>query len=100
MQQLVKKFLVLFLVVIFISAVLPSSIFAQAALIQEEISTENMVADALIVRPLGLCATVLGVGLFVISLPFSALGGNVKEAGSKLIVAPAKFTFQRPLGEF
>ena len=36
----------------------------------------------------------------VISLPFSALGGNVKEAGSKLVVAPAKFTFQRPLGEF
>ena len=57
-------------------------------------------ADALIVRPLGICATILGVGLFVISLPFSALGGNVKEAGKKLVVAPAKFTFQRPLGEF
>lgn len=99
-MQKARKFLVFFIVITFISATLPSSIFAKSAFIEEEISTENMVADALIVRPLGICATVLGVGLFVISLPFSALGGNVKDAGEKLIVAPAKFTFTRPLGEF
>ena len=67
---------------------------------EDEISTENMVADAILVRPLGICALIIGAGLFVISLPFSALGKNVKEAGQKLVVAPAKFTFTRPLGEF
>ena len=88
------------LVVVFATTVTASSSFAQAAIQDDEISTENMVADALLVRPLGICAVILGAGLFVISLPFSALGGNVKEAGQKLVVAPAKFTFTRPLGEF
>ncbi len=88
------------LVVVFVTSVFASSSFAQAGMQKEEISTENMVADAVLVRPLGLCAVVLGVGLFIISLPFSALGKNVKEAGQKLVVAPAKFTFTRPLGEF
>ncbi|MBT8371048.1 MAG: hypothetical protein KJO34_08810 [Deltaproteobacteria bacterium] len=88
------------MVVVFVITVFGSSSFAQATIKDEEISTENMVADALIVRPLGIVATILGAGLFVISLPFSALGKNVKEAGQKLVVAPAKFTFTRPLGEF
>ena len=100
MRTIAKKTFVMLLVVAFVTTAFASSSFAQATIQEEEISTENMVADALIVRPLGICATILGVGLFVISLPFSALGKNVKEAGQKLVVAPAKFTFVRPLGEF
>jgi len=100
MQTFAKKTLVILMVVVFVITAVASSSFAQATIKEEEISTENMVADALIVRPLGIIATILGAGLFVISLPFSALGQNVKEAGNKLVVAPAKFTFTRPLGEF
>jgi hypothetical protein len=100
MQTFAKKTLVILVVVVFVITAVASSSFAQATIQDEEISTENMVADALIVRPLGIVATILGAGLFVISLPFSALGKNVKEAGEKLVVAPAKFTFTRPLGEF
>jgi hypothetical protein len=100
MSTIAKKTFVMLLVVVFVTSVFASSSFAQAVMQEEEISTENMVADAVLVRPLGLCAVVLGVGLFIISLPFSALGKNVKEAGQKLVVAPAKFTFARPLGEF
>jgi hypothetical protein len=100
MQKISRKSFVLFLVFAFILVSLPPAVFASDPLMDEEITTENMVADALIVRPLGVCATILGVGFFIVSLPFSALGGNVKEAGRKLIVDPAKFTFTRPLGEF
>ena len=100
MQTFAKKTLVTLMVVVFVVTAMASSSFAQAIIKDDEISTENMVADALIVRPLGIVATILGAGLFVISLPFSALGKNVKEAGQKLVVAPAKFTFTRPLGEF
>ncbi len=100
MQTFAKKTLVILMVFVFVITAVASSSFAQATIQEEEISTENMVADALIVRPLGIIATILGAGLFVISLPFSALGKNVKEAGEKLVVAPAKFTFTRPLGEF
>jgi hypothetical protein len=100
MRTIAKKTFVIILVVAFVTTAFASSSFAQATIQDEEISTENMVADAIIVRPLGIIATLLGVGLFVISLPFSALGKNVKEAGEKLVMAPVKFTFLRPLGEF
>ena len=58
-----------------------------------------MAADLVIARPLGLAATVLGTVVFVASLPFQALAGNVSDPARRLVVEPASFTFTRPLGE-
>ena len=63
-------------------------------------SGEAMAADAVVVRPLGIVSLVAGFGLFVVSSPFSALGGNAGDAWRAMVVKPAKFTFKRPLGEF
>lgn len=60
--------------------------------------TIAMGADILIARPLLFAATVLGTGLFVVSLPLSVLGNNVDKASQKLVVVPAKATFFRCLG--
>ena len=57
-----------------------------------------MMGDLLIARPLLLVATVIGAGAFVVSLPFTALGGGVGDAGKALVVDPAKATFVRCLG--
>ena len=57
-----------------------------------------MIGDLMFARPLGLMATVIGTGVFVVTLPLTLLGGNVTEAGKALVIAPAKFTFVRPLG--
>ncbi len=38
-----------------------------------------MIGDLLIARPLLLAATVIGAGAFVVSLPFTALGGGVGD---------------------
>lgn len=57
-----------------------------------------MIGDALIARPGLIAMTVIGSGLFVVTLPFSALGGNVGEAGHMLVVGPAKSAFLRCLG--
>ncbi len=65
-----------------------------------EPSAAAMTVDVLAVRPLGIAATLLGTGLFIVSLPFSALGGNVDEVAENLVVEPARFTFTRPLGEY
>jgi uncharacterized membrane protein YciS (DUF1049 family) len=63
-------------------------------------SAVAMTADLLIVRPLGLVATVLGTGLFVLQLPLSLVQGEPPvEPARKLIVEPASFTFSRPLGD-
>ena len=63
-------------------------------------SGEAMIADALIARPIGLITTVGGSAIYVVSLPFSLLGGNEKKAREKLVKEPASYTFKRPLGEF
>lgn len=63
-------------------------------------SPEVMSADLILVRPLGLVATVCGSVVFLVSSPFSAMGGNIEEAWDRLVVKPATYTFQRPLGHF
>lgn len=58
----------------------------------------TMLGDLLIARPLLIAATIIGTAAFVVSLPFSALGGNVKEAGQALVVEPGREAFVRCLG--
>jgi hypothetical protein len=60
----------------------------------------EMFVDAVVGRPLGLVATVFGVGAFVISLPFTLTSHSADSAAKALVNAPAKFTFKRPLGRF
>jgi hypothetical protein len=80
----------------------PSSVMAtsQPQGKDPQVEASSMVLDALLVRPLGMVTTVAGFGLFVISAPFSLLGGNAGQAWDKMVVYPAKFTFARPLGDF
>ncbi len=57
-------------------------------------------ADAIIVRPALFATTVAGTAVFVVTLPFSAISKSIKPAARALVVAPAKATFARPLGDF
>ncbi|MBT8334030.1 MAG: hypothetical protein HKP41_20835 [Desulfobacterales bacterium] len=59
-----------------------------------------MAADLVLVRPLGIVATLAGSAVFIVSIPFSAIGGNTEEAWESLVVSPATYTFKRPLGGF
>lgn len=61
-------------------------------------SAMAMAGDMLIGRPLLFTATVLGSAIWLVALPFTAAGGNVKDSGEKLVVWPAKNTFARCLG--
>jgi len=61
-------------------------------------SAEAMIVDGLIVRPLTLAGTIVGTGIFIVTLPFSAMGGNVDEAGNALVMEPARATFGSCLG--
>lgn len=58
----------------------------------------SMVADLVIARPLLIAATVIGAGVFVVSLPFAATGGGIGAAGRALVVEPGKAAFVRCLG--
>ncbi len=71
---------------------------SQAEEIYEAPSAIAMALDGLIVRPITLVATVLGTGIWVLTLPFSLLGGNAMDAADSLIMTPARATFIRCLG--
>lgn len=66
----------------------------------ERPSGAAMLIDGVVIRPLGMVATLLGSAIFVVTLPFSFLGDNVDDAAQSLVKDPAKMTFLRPLGEF
>ena len=66
--------------------------------LEENPTALAMTGDLIVVRPVMLVATVVGSALWLVSLPFSALGGNAMQAADTLVVGPAKATFMRCLG--
>lgn len=62
-------------------------------------SGASMLADAVFMRIPMTAVTIVGAAAFVVTLPFSAIGGNVGEAGTKLVAEPFKYAWVRPLGE-
>ncbi len=85
----------------FFAAALVAMLGSTPTLAQDQEASPSggaMVADALLARPLLAVATVGGAAVFLVSLPFSALGGNVDAAAETLIKTPAEATFRRCLG--
>lgn len=82
-------------VIIAMGSVMPA--VSYAGRIDERPTASEMTLDAL-ARPVMVMGTALGAGLFIISLPFSLLGGNTVESGNTLVVEPFKATFLRCLG--
>ena len=58
----------------------------------------EMMAE-LLMRPFMLIGTIATTLTFIITSPFSALGGNFGDSFDKLVKEPAAYTFVRPLGE-
>jgi hypothetical protein len=94
-----KRAIVLVILVAFAMTATITPACAEVYATGEERSAMGMFGDLLLLRTLGFVATVGGAAVFVVSLPFSLLGGNTPEAAQKLVVEPARFTFVRPLGE-
>ena len=69
-----------------------------AEVVKEEPTALAMVTDVVLVRPVMLAITAVGSVFFVVSLPFSLIGGNAGEAADTLVVQPANNTFVRCLG--
>ena len=100
MFKVVKRILLIILIVSLVITPFATPALAQEYFEREDPSGASMLFDTIMVRPIGIVATAVGAVFYVVSLPFSALGSNVGEAGEKLVKEPARFTFKRPLGEF
>ena len=51
-------------------------------------SYETMAVDTVVGKPLQLVAAVAGTAAYIVSLPFSLIGGNADQAQQKLFVEP------------
>lgn len=95
-----KKALVIFLVSMLVVSFMPISPVCASNIDEPFEGTAGAMAfDVILMRPIGFAATVVGTAIFIVSLPFSALGGNHEAAAETLINEPFFFTFQRPLGQ-
>ncbi len=100
MHKIIKQSTIFFVIAALVIIPFGSISLAQDENQNVEISAEKMIFDLILLRPIGIVATILGTSMFVVSLPFSAAGGNSKEAYQKMMVEPASYTFKRPLGDF
>ena len=100
MHKIAKQSIVFLLIAVLVLIPFSTTALAESQKLNDENSAEAMAADLFIVRPLGIVATLVGSAIFVVSLPFSTLGGNTNVAYQKLVKDPAKFTFKRALGDF
>lgn len=82
---------------------LPGTSLAAGSSAQPELdppqgSRQDMMGDLVLQRPFGLANTVVGIGTWIVSLPFTIFSGSTGNAGEVLVVQPAANTFTRPLG--
>jgi hypothetical protein len=62
-------------------------------------SAGAVVADILVLRPIGLAGFLLGTMAFVISLPVTIPFNSSHEAAKVLVLEPCRYTFKRPFGK-
>jgi hypothetical protein len=60
---------------------------------------EDIIADTLVLRPLGAIALGVGAVMSVVSLPFALMTDSAAVVKQKLLVEPFEYTFKRPLGD-
>lgn len=60
----------------------------------------SILADVVVVRPVGVVVTIVSSAVLVVALPFAAMAGRVPETAEALVAKPARAMFCRPLGDF
>jgi hypothetical protein len=98
MTRKLTRILTTVLTTVMVASLFLFSVISHANTLEESPSALAMTTDALIVRPVLLATTIVGSAVYLVSLPFSLLGGNTAEAGEVLVAGPAKATFTRCLG--
>ncbi len=101
MHCIVKKIVVIFIALCLVTIPLVGLAETNTAMDKNtEASAGKMAADLLFLRPVGAASTIFGCCVYVVSLPFSIPGGNSKEVLDTVVTQPAKYTFDRAMGDF
>jgi len=60
---------------------------------------ELIIADVLIMRPLGMAACIIGLAGAIVAAPFAATTNSFDRVSRQLVNVPFNYTFVRPLGQ-
>ena len=59
----------------------------------------DVIGDALLLRPFGLAALVVGSVAYVVTLPIAAITKSVDTTTDVMVRKPYEYTFKRPIGD-
>jgi hypothetical protein len=98
-----KRFILFGFVMIFAVTFLASTLYAQDVYktwrpANAEPKGEKVLWDSLVMRPAGLVTCVLGIGGFIVALPFALTSQTQNQAFDSMLVEPFNYTFARPVG--
>lgn len=69
------------------------------ALAGTKVDATNIIAETLVLRPLGFGALVFGSAFYVISLPMALITDSEKNVREALVIGPYEYVFERPMGD-
>lgn len=69
------------------------------AFARTEVDATNVIAETLILRPLGFGALIFGTTFYVLSLPMSLITDSERDVRQVLVVEPYQYVFERSMGD-
>ena len=69
------------------------------ASLEDEVGEGSVILDLLLLRPLGVITSAVGVVIYVGLVPFTLPTGNLKTSFNLFVRKPVSYTFVRALGE-
>lgn len=104
-----KRFLLLFAIVCLLAGMIATPAVAKRVppppvtdddeYVESSPSGDAILADVLVVRPLGIVACIVGLGGSFVTMPFAASSNTGDRVGRALLQEPFDYTFRRPLGD-
>jgi hypothetical protein len=80
----------------------PSPVYRQTdstQVVHSDPPGELIIADVLIMRPIGIVACIVGLAGAVVAWPFAIMTDSCDRVCKQLITVPYQYTFERPLGQ-
>jgi hypothetical protein len=69
------------------------------AFARTETNATNLIAETLVLRPMGIGALIAGSVFYVLSLPIALITNSEKDVREVLVLEPYEYVFERSMGD-
>lgn len=100
MKKLLVSFVfVCFLTITFCQFAYADPVYPETYGKEKKARGEDIIFDAIVLRPLGIASLIIGLAGTIISAPFAGPSQSFDVVVDELLEKPVDFTFKRPLGD-